>query len=222
MDNSESPSQLLSFALIALTTFIPNDSLRYIVLASTLLSLGGYTVFANNLSSQAARCETVMKEIEALFVTVTKECARDLRFITEAGLQLTFNITWRAYPLHLRLVLLSITECRRNFGELRSSMQLAFQVALEHARQQAYIEDINQKRRTLEVVFAEGFPFETEVISSGEFPFFLNLSWYQCMKFAVFGEKLESGKNHRNCAFQAAQIENRIVVHRPIDVKPSL
>jgi hypothetical protein len=87
MDNL--PSQLLSFVLIALTTFIPNDSLRYIVLASTLLSLGGYAGFANNLSSQAARCETIMQEIEALFITVTKECARDLRFITEVGLQLT-------------------------------------------------------------------------------------------------------------------------------------
>ncbi|KAJ7290949.1 hypothetical protein C8J57DRAFT_1704686 [Mycena rebaudengoi] len=69
MDNLS--SQLLSFAL---TTFIPNDSLRYIALASTLLSLGGYAVFANNLSSQAARCETVMQqEIEALFITVTKQ-----------------------------------------------------------------------------------------------------------------------------------------------------
>jgi hypothetical protein len=62
-------SQLLSFVLIALTTFIPNDSLRYIALASTLLSLGGYAVFANNLSSQAARCETLMQEIEALFIS---------------------------------------------------------------------------------------------------------------------------------------------------------
>ncbi|KAJ7290960.1 hypothetical protein C8J57DRAFT_1457983 [Mycena rebaudengoi] len=158
-------SQLLSFALIALTTFIPNDSLRYIALGSTLLSLVGYTVFANNLSSQAARCETVMQEIEALFITVTKECARDLRFITEVGLKLTLakqslsdvrmrmllasETTWRAYPLHLRIVLLSITECRRNFGELRSSMQRAFQVALERARKQAYIEDINRRRRAL-------------------------------------------------------------------------
>ncbi|KAJ7290945.1 hypothetical protein C8J57DRAFT_1491473 [Mycena rebaudengoi] len=154
-------SQLLSFALIALTTFIPNDSLRYIALGSTLLSLVGYTVFANNLSSQAARCETVMQEIEALFITVTKECARDLRFITEVGLQLTLakqllselrmrmlltsEITWRAYPLHLRIVLLSITECRRNFEELRSSMQ----VALERVRQQAHMEDINRRRRAL-------------------------------------------------------------------------
>ncbi|KAJ7290974.1 hypothetical protein C8J57DRAFT_1491492 [Mycena rebaudengoi] len=154
-------SQLLPFALIALTTFIPNDSLRYIALGSTLLSLGGYAVFANSLSSQAARCETLMQEIEALFISVTKECARDLRFITEVGLQftlakqslsdvrmrmlLTSNITWRAYPLHLRIILLSITECRRNFGELRSSMQ----VALERARQQAYIEDINRRRRAL-------------------------------------------------------------------------
>jgi hypothetical protein len=82
-------SQLLSFALIALTTFISNDSLRYIALGSTLLSLGGYAVFANNLSSQAARCETFMQEIEALSVTVTKECAKDLRFLTEVGLQST-------------------------------------------------------------------------------------------------------------------------------------
>ncbi|KAJ7291013.1 hypothetical protein C8J57DRAFT_1586336 [Mycena rebaudengoi] len=154
-------SQLLSFALIALTTFIPNDSLRYIALGSTLLSLVGYAIFANNLSSQAACCETFMQEIEALFVTVTKECARDLRFITEVGLQLTLakqslselrmrmlltsEITWRAYPLHLRIVLLSIAECRRTFEELRSSMQ----VALERARQQAYIEDINRRRRAL-------------------------------------------------------------------------
>ncbi|KAJ7291019.1 hypothetical protein C8J57DRAFT_1491538 [Mycena rebaudengoi] len=159
MDNLS--SQLLSLALIALTTFIPNKPFRYIVLASTLLFLGGYAVFANSLSSQAARCETFMQEIEELFITVTKECARDLRFITEVGLQLTLakqslselhmrmlltsKITWRAYPLHLRIVLLSITECRRNFEELRSSMQ----VALERARQQAYIEDINQRRRTL-------------------------------------------------------------------------
>ncbi|KAJ7290940.1 hypothetical protein C8J57DRAFT_1211475 [Mycena rebaudengoi] len=159
MDNLS--SQLLSFVLIALTTFIPNDSLRYIALGSTLLSLVGYAVFDNNLSSQATRCETVMQEIEALFITVTKECARDLRFITEVGLQLmlakqslselrmrmllTSEITWRAYPSHLRIVLLSIAECRRKFGELRSSMQ----VALERARQQAYIEDINQRRRTL-------------------------------------------------------------------------
>ncbi|KAJ7290978.1 hypothetical protein C8J57DRAFT_1586249 [Mycena rebaudengoi] len=178
MDNLR--SQLLSFALIALTAFIPTESLRYIVLASTLLSLGGYAVFTNNLSSQSARCETVMQEIEALFITLTKECARDLRFITEVGLQLTLakqsmselrmrmllasEITWRAYPLHLRIVLLSITECRRNLGELRSSMQ----VALEHARQQAYVEDINQRRRTLEVVF--GGAFENEAIFSGEFP----------------------------------------------------
>ncbi|KAJ7291007.1 hypothetical protein C8J57DRAFT_1458003 [Mycena rebaudengoi] len=159
MDNL--PSQLLSLALIALTTFIPSDYLRYIALALTLLSLGGYAVFANNLSSQAARCETVMQEIEALFITVTKECARDLRFITEVGLQLTLvkqslselrmrilltsEITWRAYPSHLRIVLLSIAECRQNFEELRSSMQ----VALERARQQAYIEDIKRRRRTL-------------------------------------------------------------------------
>ncbi|KAJ7291001.1 hypothetical protein C8J57DRAFT_1704712 [Mycena rebaudengoi] len=147
MDNLS--SQLLSFALIA----------------STLLSLGGYALFTNNLSSQAARCETVMQEIEALFIIVTKECARDLRFITEVGLKLTLakqsmselrmrmlltsETTWKAYPFHLRIVLLSIAECRRNLGELRSSMQ----VALERARQQAYNEDINQRRRTLEVAF---------------------------------------------------------------------
>jgi hypothetical protein len=85
------PSQLLSSVLIALTTFISNDSLRYFALGSMLLSLVGYTVFVNNLSSQAARCETIMQEIEleALFITITKECARDLRFIAEVGLQLT-------------------------------------------------------------------------------------------------------------------------------------
>ncbi|KAJ7291014.1 hypothetical protein C8J57DRAFT_1211546 [Mycena rebaudengoi] len=159
MDNLS--SQLLSFALIALTTFVPNNSLRYIALASTLLFLGGYAVFANSLSSQAARCETFMQEIESLFITVTKECTRDLHFITEVGLQLTLakqslselrmrmlltsKITWRAYPLHLRIVLLSVAECRRNFEELRSSMQ----VAVERARQQAYIEDINRRRRAL-------------------------------------------------------------------------
>ncbi|KAJ7290950.1 hypothetical protein C8J57DRAFT_1704687 [Mycena rebaudengoi] len=165
MDNLH--SQLLSFALIAFTTFIPNDSLRYVVLGSTLLSLVGYAVFDNNPSSQAARCEIIMQEIEALFITVTKECARDLRFIMEVGLQLTLakrslselhmrmlltsEITWRAYPFHLRIVLLSITECQRNFEELRSSMQ----VALERARQQAYIEDINQRRRALAVFGGE-------------------------------------------------------------------
>ncbi|KAJ7290984.1 hypothetical protein C8J57DRAFT_1586265 [Mycena rebaudengoi] len=179
MDNL--PSQLLSFALIALTTFIPNDSLRYIALASTLLSLVGYAVFANNLSSQAARCETAMQEIEALFITVTKECARNLHFITEVGLQLTLakqslselrmrmlltsEITWRAYPLHLRIVLLSIAECRRIFEELRSSMQ----VALERARQQAYIKDINRRRRAL-VAFggAEGFHLRVTRRSSSQ------------------------------------------------------
>ncbi|KAJ7242119.1 hypothetical protein C8J57DRAFT_1244349 [Mycena rebaudengoi] len=147
MDNF--PFQLLSSALVALTTLIPNDSLRYMALGSTLLTLVGYVVFVNNLSSQAAQCEISMPEIETLFTTVTNECVRDPRFITEAGLQLTFEITWKAYPLHLRIVLLSIAECRRTFRGLRSSMQ----IALEHARQQAYSEDINQRRRTLEVAF---------------------------------------------------------------------
>ncbi|KAJ7291012.1 hypothetical protein C8J57DRAFT_1586335 [Mycena rebaudengoi] len=158
------PSQLFSSVLIAiaLTTFIPNDSLRYIALGSTLLSLVGYAVFVNNLSSQAAQCETSMQEIEALFTTATNECVRDPRFITEAGLHLTLakqslselhmrmllisKITWRTYPLHLRSVLLSIAGCWRTFEELRLSMQ----IALECARQQAYIEDINQRRRMLE------------------------------------------------------------------------
>ncbi|KAJ7290975.1 hypothetical protein C8J57DRAFT_1457990 [Mycena rebaudengoi] len=104
MDNF--PSQLLSFALIALTTFIPTDSLRYIALGSTLLSFVGYAVFINNLSSQAAQCETYMKEIEVLFTTVSNECVRDPRFITEAGLQLTLA-KQSLSELHMRMLLAS-------------------------------------------------------------------------------------------------------------------
>ncbi|KAJ7242120.1 hypothetical protein C8J57DRAFT_1244350 [Mycena rebaudengoi] len=179
MDNF--PSQLLSFALIALTTFIPTDSLRYIALGSTLLSLVGYAVFINNLSSQAAQCETYMKEIEALFTTVTNECVREPVLynggwitvdisLSELRMRmlLTSEIAWRAYPLHLKIILLFIAECRQNFKELRSSMQ----VTLERARQQVYIEDINQKRRTLEVAFAGVVSIHPTT----------GLNWCQCMK----------------------------------------
>ncbi|KAJ7291011.1 hypothetical protein C8J57DRAFT_1211544 [Mycena rebaudengoi] len=123
MDNL--PSQLLSSALIALTTFIPNDSLRYIALGSTLLSLVGYAVFVNNLSSQAAQCEISMPEIEALFTTRPA----------------LHNRGWIAVDIGETVAVGT------------SHKNVAGPVALESARQQAYIEDINQKRRTLEVAF---------------------------------------------------------------------
>ncbi|KAF7342067.1 hypothetical protein MVEN_01794000 [Mycena venus] len=161
----EVTSQLLSLASMVLIPFIPNDTLRYIMIVFAPLSFAGHLAYHNTPDRRVARLDVCVKELNALFDTAAKECARDPRFMYEGGLKLAETnyamstlrsraisiqyIPWKIYPYHLRAIMSSIEECRRKMEELQTLILLA----LEFARQQKYREDIEQRISALESVF---------------------------------------------------------------------
>ncbi|KAJ7120966.1 hypothetical protein C8R44DRAFT_877281 [Mycena epipterygia] len=159
-------SQILSLVSVVLIPFIPNNTLRYIALVIGPFSFFAYLVYHNIPSTQLAGLDTTIKELDKLLSIAVNECARNPRFIYEAGLKLAETklavsdlrtrimsmkfITLKTYPYHLRRILHSIDECRRDIKGLRASISLA----LELARQQKFQEDINQRKETLESTFS--------------------------------------------------------------------
>ncbi|KAJ7120949.1 hypothetical protein C8R44DRAFT_787047 [Mycena epipterygia] len=144
-------SPILSLVSVVLVPFIPNNTLRYIALVIVPFWFIAYLVYHNTPSAQLAGLDTAIKELNKLLSTVVNECARNPRFIYEAGLKLADRqdkacvsglrtriismkfTTWKAYPYHLRRIL-----------------------ALEWVRQQKFQEDINQRKATLEIIFSGG------------------------------------------------------------------
>ncbi|KAJ7120972.1 hypothetical protein C8R44DRAFT_787104 [Mycena epipterygia] len=161
-------SQILSFVSVVLIPFIPNNTLRYIALVIGPFCCFAYLVYHSTPSAQLAGLDTAIKELDKLLSTAVNECAWNPRFIYEAGLKLTETklavsglrtrsismkfITWKTYPYHLRHLVCSIAECRRDIKDLRASISLA----LELVRQQKFQEDINQRKATLESTFPDG------------------------------------------------------------------
>ncbi|KAJ7291024.1 hypothetical protein C8J57DRAFT_1211556 [Mycena rebaudengoi] len=135
---NEITSQVLSMGLVTLTAFIPNDTLLYIGLVVASLAISAYLVHHSTPCAQLKKLEAYLKGTEALFGVVMKECASDPRFIAEEGLRLataklsvsvlrtrlmaTDNIAWKEYPSYLKNLLFSIEECRKDVGQLQSSM----------------------------------------------------------------------------------------------------
>ncbi|KAF7366429.1 hypothetical protein MSAN_00899800 [Mycena sanguinolenta] len=164
----DNTSQLLSLFSIAVIPFIPNNSLRYITVISTVLTLAAYLVYTNTPNRQVGWLDASVKELNALFDQAANECIRDPRFVYEAGLKLSeinYELStlrsrvmsmgytpWRPYLYHLRAIASSIQECRLEIEELRSSVLFA----LERARQQWYREDIDRRLATLARAFPEG------------------------------------------------------------------
>ncbi|KAJ6588548.1 hypothetical protein B0H19DRAFT_1367136 [Mycena capillaripes] len=157
----QTTSQVLSLIYMVLIPFIPNDSLRYVMLVLAPFSFVVYLVYHNTPSRQVARLDASVKEINALVETAMKECKRDPRFVYETELKLIetkYNvstlrtraigmkyISWNVYPYHLKGIASSIEQCRREMEDSHSSILLA----LELARQQKYREEIGQKMATL-------------------------------------------------------------------------
>jgi hypothetical protein len=81
-------SQFLSFAPVTLIPFIPNDALRYITLAITLVTFVVYFLRRSALGSRFGELQDSMREMEELFGTAADECNRDPYFLAETGLKL--------------------------------------------------------------------------------------------------------------------------------------
>jgi hypothetical protein len=84
---NEISSQVLSVGLVTLAAFIPNDTLRYIVLVAASLTISAYLLHQSTPCAQVKKVEVSLKGIEGLFGVVMKECASDPRFIAEEGLR---------------------------------------------------------------------------------------------------------------------------------------
>jgi hypothetical protein len=85
----EITSQVLSLVSVVVIPFIPNDSLRSVILVLTPLFFAAYLAYHNTPNRQVARLDASIKDINALFETAVNECGRDPRFVYEAGLKLT-------------------------------------------------------------------------------------------------------------------------------------
>ncbi|KAJ7031558.1 hypothetical protein C8F04DRAFT_1397086 [Mycena alexandri] len=176
-------SQILSLASVVLIPFIPNDILRNMMLALVPLFFVGRLFHHNTPHRCIERLDASMEDIARLFNRAVEECTRDPRFICETGLKLTeresfiffFSIVvdgtpfrikyalstlcartistkyipWKIYPYQFITIAWAINDCRRDMEELRSSILLA----LEHARQQVFQEDIVHRKTTLATVF---------------------------------------------------------------------
>ncbi|KAJ7792242.1 hypothetical protein B0H14DRAFT_2931965 [Mycena olivaceomarginata] len=158
-------SQLLSFAPVTLIPFIPNDALRYITLAITLVTLIVYFLHRNTLGSRFSELQDSMREMEELFGTVADECNRDPYFLAETGLKLATlryrvstirtrslsrkSVPWKKYLPYLRDIVRCIRDCQQDLKELRWSTSLA----LESLRQDKYLEDLRHRRTSLHRTF---------------------------------------------------------------------
>ncbi|KAJ6616645.1 hypothetical protein B0H10DRAFT_1378991 [Mycena sp. CBHHK59/15] len=163
------PQLPVSFGPITLQLIIPNDVCRYIAFGPTMISLAFYLAHCNfTPGSQVDGFDATIEEIEELLVTATAECTRDPRFIAEAKLKLTMArysvsvlrvdimaikaVTWKSYPRHLKGLMLSMKQCRCEMWDLR----LSILCAIEYARQQKYLEDINHNVMTINRSFPAG------------------------------------------------------------------
>ncbi|KAJ7173125.1 hypothetical protein C8R43DRAFT_681758 [Mycena crocata] len=144
-------SQALSLASVVLVSFIPNDILRYIALLLTLLAFVAYLIWNNTPDRQVSRIDAALKVIDALFHSAANECARDPRFIYEAGLKLTDGIQsahsgYRHEIYRLKAMSTPFQKPYTDHRRVRArNLQTSFQLALECTRQQTYREDIGHK-----------------------------------------------------------------------------
>ncbi|KAJ7026533.1 hypothetical protein C8F04DRAFT_1238543 [Mycena alexandri] len=158
-------SQILSVVSLVLLPFIPNNIQRYIMLVFVPISFTAYHLHNNMPHRWVEKLDTSMEEIDTVFDTAMTECARDPHFLCETGLKLTETnytlstlrartigmkyISWKVYSLPVHHHRLAINDCRRDMEDLRSTILLA----LEHARQQVFQEDIAHRKTTLATAF---------------------------------------------------------------------
>ncbi|KAJ7767354.1 hypothetical protein B0H14DRAFT_3592062 [Mycena olivaceomarginata] len=107
---------------VTLIPFIPNDALRYITLAATLVTLVVYFLRRNTLGSRVGKLEDSMREMEDLFSTAADECDRDPYFLARTGLKLAMkSVPWKKYLPYLRDSTRCIRDCQQELKELRWS-----------------------------------------------------------------------------------------------------
>ncbi|KAJ7845405.1 hypothetical protein B0H14DRAFT_3455043 [Mycena olivaceomarginata] len=144
-------SQLQSSLLLGSLSLIPNNTLRYTVLA---LAAGLGVIYAVHLKRptvQLSKLEETIKETEELIREAKILCPRDLLSLTEAGVRLleikrsasmircrileTNTFTWKKYCILGR----DIADCGMAVRKIRTTVQLI----VEAERQRKFTDDIN-------------------------------------------------------------------------------
>ncbi|KAJ6618718.1 hypothetical protein B0H10DRAFT_1947347 [Mycena sp. CBHHK59/15] len=149
-------AQLLPLAPTPLVAFIPSNTVRYIALGFAVVYFGGCVVRPGLPSVKMKQLEEYIEETSKIYAKAIRELERNPLFAAQAGLQLAQvkfsesvlrsktlgakDVAWRDYFEHLRCLSFYIDECQRQAREL----------ALEADRQKRYMEDIAQRRTTLD------------------------------------------------------------------------
>ncbi|KAJ7242093.1 hypothetical protein C8J57DRAFT_1368420 [Mycena rebaudengoi] len=159
-------AQLMPLTLTPLAAFIPNAIVRDTALGLSVIYFGVFVVHLNLPSTKMKQLEKRVQDVSNIHTVLIRELeTHNPRSTTEASLQLAQiklsesvlkskalgvkDIKWNDYFQYLRSLLFHIDECLRDIGNFRSSMLMA----LESNRQIRYMEDIGQRRSTLDTMF---------------------------------------------------------------------
>ncbi|KAJ6591199.1 hypothetical protein DFH09DRAFT_1273846 [Mycena vulgaris] len=157
--------QLLPLALTPLAALVPKGIQRCIILGLAVVYFSGFVVRPNLPSVRMKKLEKYIDETVKIHTIAIRELQESPRFTTEASLRLAQvkfsesvmrskilaakDIAWKEYIQYLRFLSFHISQCQENVQDIRNLIL----VTLESNRQRRYMEDIAQRRTTLETVF---------------------------------------------------------------------
>ncbi|KAJ7490490.1 hypothetical protein FB451DRAFT_1513125, partial [Mycena latifolia] len=143
-------AQLTVAILLWLLSLIPNNALRYTLLAIASCLALLYTIHLKRPSTQLSQLEHLVQKTEGTILNAKLHCARDLANLLEKWVELlkikraaseiqsrmleTNTLTWTEY----RLLSGGISDCTESVKEIRTAL------IVEAERQRKYTEDINE------------------------------------------------------------------------------
>ncbi|KAJ7173129.1 hypothetical protein C8R43DRAFT_1119931 [Mycena crocata] len=162
---SEFVLQLLPFVLTSITALVPNDIQRGAIWGLSLLYFGGFVLWLHHPSVRMSKLEKCIDETAQIHTVAFQELKENPRFVAETALRLVQtklsksilrskmlsakDIAWKEYIQYLRHLSCYIGECQREIQDIQTVILLS----LESGRQERYMQDIAQKRTTLNTVF---------------------------------------------------------------------
>ncbi|KAJ7490495.1 hypothetical protein FB451DRAFT_1389279 [Mycena latifolia] len=153
-------AQLTVAILLWFLSLIPNNALRYALLAIVASLALLYAIHLRRPSTQLSQLEHFVQKTEGTILDAKLHCARDLGNLLEKWVELlkikrsaskiqsrmleTNALTWKNY----RLLSHDISDCADSVKEIRTAVQLI----VEAERQRKYTDDINETEVILTTV----------------------------------------------------------------------
>ncbi|KAJ7490499.1 hypothetical protein FB451DRAFT_621152 [Mycena latifolia] len=156
----QNKAQLTVAILLWFLSLIPNNALRYTLLAIVASLALLYAIHLKRPSTVMSQLEHLIQTTEGIIGDAKLHCTRDLANLLEKGVQLlkikrsaskiqsrmleTKTLTWKKY----RLLSRDISDCGKSVKEIMTAVQLI----VEAERQRKYTDNINEMEVMLSTV----------------------------------------------------------------------